>query len=121
MPTYDITPIPKPRMTARDKWAKRKCVLRYFAFKDECREKGVNVESGDHITFHMPVRQSWSRKKQREMVGHPHLNRPDADNLLKAVLDAVYTEDSHIWDIHVTKLWATNGAIEVRPNGAEDE
>ena len=37
---YPIIPLGKPRMTQRDKWAKRPAVLRYRAFKDECRLHG---------------------------------------------------------------------------------
>ena len=38
---YKIKPVPKPRMTQRDAWDKRPCVLRYRAFKDEVRKWGV--------------------------------------------------------------------------------
>ena len=40
---YPITPVPKPRMTRRDRWAKRPCVLRYWAFKDEVRLRRVSL------------------------------------------------------------------------------
>ena len=32
---YDITPVPKPRQTQRDKWKRRDVVMRYRAFADE--------------------------------------------------------------------------------------
>jgi Holliday junction resolvase RusA-like endonuclease len=47
------------------------------------------------------------------MNGMPHKQKPDADNLLKSVLDAVYASDAHVWDIRVIKLWADEGSIEV--------
>lgn len=37
MQVFDICPLPKPRMTQRDRWAKRPAVLRYRAFCDEVR------------------------------------------------------------------------------------
>lgn len=37
---YPIVPVPKPRMTQRDKWQKRPAVMRYRAFCDEVRAKG---------------------------------------------------------------------------------
>jgi len=40
---YNINPVPKPRMTQSDKWKKRPPVLRYFAFKDECRIHDVEI------------------------------------------------------------------------------
>lgn len=111
---YKIIPVAKPRMTQRDRWAKRPIVERYWAYKDEVRKERVDVpECNSHITFHMPMPKSWSVKKKREQEGKAHQVRPDKDNLEKALLDAIYDEDSHIWDSRVTKVWAYNGAIEV--------
>ena len=53
----------------------------------------------------------WSKKKKHEMDGKPHQSRPDKDNLEKALLDAIYEEDSHVWDSRVTKVWGYYGAI----------
>ncbi len=36
---FPIDVVGKPRMTQRDKWKKRPCVLRYRAFADELRLK----------------------------------------------------------------------------------
>ncbi len=111
---YNITPNPKPRMTRRDKWAKRPAVLRYFAFKDEVRLKGVVYEYGKAITFHMPMPKSWSKKKKAEMDGKPHKQRPDIDNMIKSLFDSLYDEDAHIWWVGETKkLWAYEGSIEI--------
>lgn len=111
---YEITPVPKPRMTQRDKWAKRPCVLRYHAFKDECKLKGLKYEVGQSITFVMPMPQSWSKKKKADMCGAPHTQKPDIDNLLKALFDAVYSEDSHIHEVgRIKKRWDYDGAIRI--------
>lgn len=40
---------------------------------------------------------------------------PDKDNLEKAVLDAVFENDSHVWDGRVSKLWADRGVLIVSP------
>jgi Holliday junction resolvase RusA-like endonuclease len=112
---YPIKPVPKPRMTRRDKWSKRDCVMRYRAFKDMVRLHRVKVpESGSHIIFRIEMPRSWSEKKKKAMDGQPHQQTPDVDNLLKALLDAIYKNDSHIWDSRVTKLWARRGSIEIR-------
>ena len=34
MIVFEIKPLGKPRMTQRDRWAKRPCVNRYYAYKD---------------------------------------------------------------------------------------
>lgn len=107
-----VSPVPKPRQTRADKWKKRPPVLRYRAFADRCLELGVTVENGDHITFRVPMPPSWTRAKRLRMVGSPHMQRPDLDNLLKALMDAVLPEDSGIWSLAaVQKIWADIGAI----------
>ena len=109
---YQIVPVPKPRMTQSDKWKKRPATARYWAFKDECRALGVSVpESGSHIVFVLPMPASWSKKKRSEMNGKPHQQRPDKDNLEKALLDAVLDEDCRVWDSRVTKFWGEKGMI----------
>ncbi|OCG45693.1 crossover junction endodeoxyribonuclease RuvA [Gilliamella sp. Choc4-2] len=112
---YNITPVPKPRMTQRDRWAKRKPVLQYFAFKDACKASGVTLpESHYHIIFVIPMPKSWSNKKRAEMDGKPHQQRPDKDNLEKGLLDAIFGEDCRVWDGRVTKIWGNVGQIIIK-------
>lgn len=114
---YPITPVPKPRMTQRDRWHKRPATEAYWAFKDEVRIRRVHVpESGAHIIFVLPMPGSWSKKKRAEMDGRPHQQRPDKDNLEKGLLDAIYDEDCQVWDSRVTKVWGRTGQIIVRTN-----
>lgn len=112
MKTYLITPIPKPRQTQRDRWAQRPPVLRYRAFCDEVRLNRISLpESGYHVTFVLPMPDSWSKKKRAEMAGKPHQQKPDKDNLEKALLDAIFEDDCRIWDGRVTKIWGEVGQI----------
>ena len=112
MREYFITPVPAPRMVRSDKWAKRPCVLRYFAFRDEVKLNKITIEPyGCHITFHMPMPKSWSKKKKDKMVGKFHQQRPDLDNLEKSILDSIFDEDSHIADLRCTKVWSVDGRI----------
>ena len=114
MTSYPITPCPKPRQTRADKWKKRPPVLRYRAFADTCRELGVAVpESGAKVTFILPMPKSWSKKKRAQMDGQPHQQTPDVDNLGKALLDAVYEDDSCVWDIRMIKRWGVEGRIDI--------
>lgn len=109
---YDIDPVAKPRMTRRDKWNPSKQALKYFAFKDECRLKKVEVpESFSHVTFIVRMPKSWTKKKMREYDGKAHQQVPDVDNFAKAILDAVYGDDSCVWDIRISKLWGYTGQI----------
>jgi Holliday junction resolvase RusA-like endonuclease len=64
------------------------------------------------VTAFVSVPQSWSRKKQREaLAGHIRpTTRPDADNYLKAAMDALnsvaFVDDSQCVDVHVTKAYS---------------
>lgn len=110
-----VEPVPKPRMTQRDRWAKRPAVLRYREFCDQVRAAGAVVpECGAHIVFRLPMPASWSKRKRAEMDGKPHQQKPDVDNLAKALLDACLSEDQGVWDMRVTKVWAVSGGIEIR-------
>nr|WP_255711949.1 RusA family crossover junction endodeoxyribonuclease [Xenorhabdus sp. PB30.3] len=102
-------------MTQADRWRKRKPVLNYYAFKDEIRLNNITLpESHYHITFVIPMPPSWSKKKRTAMNGKPHQQKPDKDNLEKALLDAVFDDDSRVWDGRVTKLWGEKGQIIIR-------
>ncbi len=115
MRSYPITPVPKPRMTRRDKWMKRAPVLRYRSFVSECQWKCVHFVPGDSIRFVMPMPQSWSKRKRHEMDGQPHTQEnADLTNLLKALEDAVYEKDGHLWRYGPTeKVWGYEGAIQI--------
>lgn len=111
---YAITPCAKPRMTRADVWQKRPAVVKYRAFCDACRAAELTVpESGSTVLFFIPMPESWSKKKKIMLDNTPHRQTPDVDNLLKAVLDAIYVNDCCVWNIHVIKRWAYTGAIVV--------
>lgn len=112
---YSITPVPAPRQTRSDKWKERPCVMQYRAFRDEIRRLGVCVGSWDYITFILPMPDSWNQKKRNDMRDRPHQQKPDIDNLLKALLDAIHEDDSHIHSIGGRKLWGDKGMIIIRP------
>lgn len=109
--TIRIIPVSKPRMTRSDKWKKRKCVLEYRDFCDQLRlEVG---KWGDPeiigVNFFIPTPKSWSKKKTLSHCGLPHRQKPDIDNLLKAVFDALYEEDKAIHTIlESNKTWVHN-------------
>jgi Holliday junction resolvase RusA-like endonuclease len=111
--TYPITPVPKPRMTRSDRWKKRPSVMRYRAFCDECRIRKVMLpESGAKVTFVLPMPRSWPPEKRAEMNGQPHQGTPDTSNMLKALEDALYADDSAIWHYAgLQKQWGESGQI----------
>lgn len=110
---YAIEPCPKPRMTRRDKWKKRLCVLRYWAFKDKCRVHRVQLPQPCRVVFHMAMPKSWSAAKREHMDGQPHAAKPDLDNLIKGLWDAILKEDSHLSSVTAEKRWSLKPGIEV--------
>lgn len=113
-----ITPVPKPRMTRKDKWQKppRPRVARYWAFAQEIKLK--LPENYDlnfcEVTFCLPMPKSWSNKKKQEMAGKPHTQVPDLSNLLKALEDSLYADDSTIHTYAgLSKIWGRSGFIRI--------
>jgi len=112
---YKINPVAKPRMTRSDRWKKRPAVVKYHAFKDECRLNNVQVPiAGASIIFNIQMPKSWSKNKKAMMSGQPHRQTPDLSNLLKALEDAIFLDDSCIWNYaSLTKRWSYEGDIEI--------
>jgi Holliday junction resolvase RusA-like endonuclease len=94
--------------------------MRYWQFCNECQRAKVWVpEAGATIVFYLPMPESWSRKKRALYDGQPHQQKPDLDNLVKAVLDAIYGDDSGVWDTHSQKRWTSEAkgyfTVDVEP------
>lgn len=120
---WDVTPVPKPRMTQRDKWLKpaRKPVAQYHSYKKclqafSLRDKYV-VTNPLSLIFVMPMPASWSKKKRLSMIGQPHTDKPDLDNLIKAFKDSLCENDSHIHTYdQMRKVWGTSGVVVIVNN-----
>lgn len=115
-------PMGAVRQTKRDKWKKRPVVERYHQFRDDLRYacKSNNFELGDtfEIIFYIPMPKSWSKKKMIKMYDTPHNQKPDIDNLVKAVMDALMTDDKQVWKIKAEKRWSDLGSIMIN-NGVD--
>jgi len=112
-----LSPVPKPRMTRADTWKKRPIVLSYWAFKDAinliANKEGFKLGNAFRIVFYIEMPKSWSKKKKEFMNGKPHKQKPDLDNLLKAVSDCLLNEDSGIYYVIASKKWSYTGKIKV--------
>ncbi len=64
-----------------------------------------------HVVFVVPMPKSWSKKRRELMVGLGHRSKPDIDNYVKGLLDAVFDDDSCCWDLRSSKLWGVTGRI----------
>jgi Holliday junction resolvase RusA-like endonuclease len=112
---FKSNPIPKPRMTRADAWKKRPCVLSYWDFKDaivSCAEKqDFKLGEAYKVYFNIEMPKSWSEKKKKSMDGQPHKQRPDIDNLIKAIQDTLLEEDSAVFYVVAVKKWKRKGSI----------
>lgn len=85
-------------------------------------KNGVGIEV--HAYFKYPKAAFWPNNKNHhgelrdEWVGQSHVKTPDADNVLKAVLDGlnkanVWGDDSQVCQVVVLKSYATEPRLEV--------
>ena len=73
------------------------------------------------IEFRIPIPQSYSKKKKAELEWTPHNKKPDLDNLVKAVLDALngvaFEDDSLISYIIASKVYAEEPGVYIMIHG----
>ena len=111
-----IKPMGKPRMTQRDKWAKRPCVTKYWEYKDELN-KAVSARPdiaralrlgnvyGISWVAKIQMPKSWNKLKKSKMRRSYHCQKPDRDNIDKGILDALMKEDSGVAYGTLLKIW----------------
>lgn len=62
-------------------------------------------------TFETP--KSWSKKKTAEHINRPHTQRPDLDNIVKAIKDGLnriaYADDGQVSEVAAKKFWGPAG------------
>lgn len=68
------------------------------------------------FTFKTP--KSWTKKKTAANLWRPHTQKPDLDNLEKAILDALneiaFEDDCQVAEVTKRKLWGNTDKITVR-------
>ena len=73
------------------------------------------------IEFRLQIPQSYSKKKKAELEWTPHNKKPDLDNLVKAVLDALngvaFEDDALISDINASKTYAEEPGVYIMVHG----
>lgn len=121
--TLPLDPVPAPRQVRSDAWNPRPGVVRYRAFRDAVAMLTAGKlesvpEHGLRLTFAVPMPPSWSGAKRDRMRGTPHRQRPDVDNLAKALLDSLWPDgDAEVWHLTAIKRWADKGSITIEEAG----
>lgn len=57
------------------------------------------------VTAVRKVPDSWSQKKRAKMAGLYATPRPDRDNVLGGVMDALFEDDSAVVEAHSSQIW----------------
>lgn len=89
---------------------RKKRLQKYNQYKADLFEasrevKFIMPESNSWVQFYVPVPRSWTKKKKDAHHMEPHQSKPDNDNLIKAMKDAIMKEDKKVWDYRITKRW----------------
>ncbi len=102
-------PLGKPRMTQRDRWQKRKCVVKFRAWADVARAHAPMNLTDDPLTVSwtafLPLPASWSKAKRAAHLGTLHRQKPDRDNIDKGILDALFPSDCGVAGGTIVKRW----------------
>lgn len=121
MITLDITPVatPRPRVTKfgvyyPDKYKYYKKALKLLlrsSYKNRL-EGAISLK----VCFFMPIVKSTPKKKCEALENSAHLKKPDVDNILKGLLDAMngvcFDDDSQVYEVNAVKLYSKNPRIE---------
>jgi len=104
----------RPRVTSRGTFMPRD----YMAKRDELILRfGGKIDTENPLCLHVVVTRkmpkSWTKAKKKSLHNTPCLTKPDIDNIVGAVMDALLDEDSHVFRIEAQKFWATEDSISV--------
>jgi len=127
--TFLMNPMGAPRLPNKMRFSP--LGQRYGAWKEElrflahnampmswtCKEPPLWVK----VNAHFPMPRSWSKKKRASLKHQLHRQLPDADNVLKAVVDALWKQDYKIGGMECWKYWADSGSIEIEAAWPEEE
>lgn len=106
-------PIGAVRQTQADKYYYRERVARYRQWSTSAKIQAPpdlpQNPNGYILRVKIAMPKSWDKKKRAAMYGQPHRNKPDADNLEKAFMDALFKHDQVIWQPQCFKWWCEWG------------
>lgn len=113
----EIEPMGAVRMTRKGKWVSE-AAQRYLTYKDkigwDIRTQMCELETTKklvvvNVIFYMPIPNSWTKKQKTEAPGEYHTSKPDIDNLVKGLFDAVngilWADDKQVVRVNATKVY----------------
>lgn len=122
-------PVPKqrPRFNGRHAYTPAKTVAQEKLIRDtylaECGKVLEGPIEAEYEFVYEPPK-SWSKKRRAEAMGQPMLTKPDTDNLIKLVQDALnaaaYTDDNQIYLITSRKVYGPEAMTIIRLREAKE-
>lgn len=122
----NIDPMGAVRMTTRSKYkdddAQRYSDYKKIIYYEILKQLGgrydpIDAAIGVTIRFKMPIPASWPKNKKAAAVNQLHTKKPDIDNLVKGLFDAVngllWVDDNRVAQMMVTKVYADDPGIEL--------
>jgi Holliday junction resolvase RusA-like endonuclease len=125
----NIKPLGAVRMTQRGKYIKDNA-KRYLNYKSVIYSEVLSQLNGEYkpidgaievtILFNMPIPTSWPKEKKWESVDKYCTTKPDVDNLIKGLFDALngllWVDDNRIVAVHTVKVYSFDPGIEFTVN-----
>ena len=112
-------PAPRPRFSKWGTYNPKKYTdhKKAIATLAKCVFNGTEKPVKLSCIFYMPIPKSWSKKKRLEAVGQYHIKKPDSDNLLKTIKDALsgiaYIDDSQVAVTITHKIYSDDPRTEI--------
>lgn len=118
----ECAPMGAVRQSSSDGWKQRPVVMRYRAYKDEIR-KQILLKAGAEgaeelskctmftLSFYLPFPKSYNKKKKMLLEKTGHNEKPDIDNLIKAIFDTICKDDKHIKHVTASKYWQSRNSV----------
>lgn len=122
--TIPIAPMGAVRMTQRSKWT-NPSAKKYLSYKEQIgylarthMKEPINGPISVTLGFYYPYPKSWSEKKKKIYRDELPKVKPDIDNAVKGVFDALnkiaWEDDSLVTDLMTFKRYSDEPQIKIR-------
>lgn len=90
----------------------------YRRKREALRRRFGPVQVGGYLKLTLvavrPMPTSWGEEKRRLMLGEPAKPAPDLDNIIGAVMDALFPDgDDHVVSLEAHKIWGERGQLHI--------
>ena len=98
------------RTVRSDAWKPNPAIDRYHLWRDQIRlatpKSMTRFPDRIKMLIMVPMPENWSEKKKAFLCGRGHCQKPDIDNIVKGVLDAMFESDQMISGVDAIAWWS---------------